>query len=47
MAPDKMLLFARMEFISSLIKPIIGNWVIAELSRSKRASGAPWVRKFG
>ena len=28
MAPDKMLLFARMEFISSLIKPFIGNWVI-------------------
>ena len=28
MAPDEMFLFARMEFISSLIKLFKGNWVI-------------------
>ena len=33
-------------YVYSLIY-IFKNVIIAELRRAKRASGAPWVRKFG
>ena len=31
----------------SCIKSLHATWLIAELRRAKRASGAPWVIKFG
>ena len=32
---------------SEQILPVPRSLIIAELSRAKRACGAPWVRKFG
>ena len=34
-------------FVTHLIITVFTIIILAELSRAKRASGAPWVRKFG
>ena len=33
--------------VASFVLSELPAYLIAELSRAKRASGAPWVRKFG